>query len=196
MIAEWYRIVDMILSDRDIKKYIKDGKIKIEPLPNFTDALGPNSLDLRLGNKFRVFNHSTIAVIDPRQKSESITTEVTVIGNNPFILHPQEFVLAVTYEHITLPDDICARLEGRSSLGRLGIVIHSTAGSINAGFKGTLTLELANMGRIPVKLYPGMRICALSFEQLTTPSENPYHKRKGAKYLNQKGPGESKLSYE
>lgn len=188
------RIGGMILSDSDIKKYIKEEKIKITPKPDFKEALGSNSLDLRLGNKFRVFNHSAVAVIDTKVKSESITTEEKV--DSYFILHPSEFVLAVTKEHIELPDNICARLEGRSSLGRLGIVIHSTAGSINAGFKGTLTLELANMGRIPVKLYTGMRICALSFEQLTTPSQTPYYKRKGAKYLNQKGPGESKLSYE
>lgn len=186
----------MILSDRDIKRYIKEGKIKITPKPDFSEALGPNSLDLRLGNRFRVFNHSAVAVIDTRSKGDSITSEVIVDSDSPFILHPQEFVLAVTNEYIELPDNLCARLEGRSSLGRLGIVIHSTAGSINAGFAGTLTLELANMGRIPVKLYTGMRICALSFETLTSPSDRPYNRRKGAKYLNQKGPGESKLSYE
>lgn len=184
----------MVLSDSDIKNYITQKKIVISPLPDFKVALGPNSLDLRLGNKFRVFNHSTIAVIDPRSKSDPITTEITVKDNQPFILHPQEFVLAVTRERIEIPSDICARLEGRSSLGRLGIVIHSTAGSINSGFRGMITLELANMGRIPVRLYPGMRICALSFEQLTSPSEKPYFKRKNAKYLDQNGPDESRLN--
>lgn len=184
----------MVLADCDIKKYLKEGKIKVTPPSDLKTALGPNSLDLRLGNKFRVFNHSSIAVIDPLSKSEPITTEITVFYKHPFILHPQEFVLAVTKEKIELPSSLCARLEGRSSLGRLGIVIHSTAGSINAGFRGFITLELANMGRIPVKLYPGMRICALSFEQLSSESENPYDKRKNAKYNNQEGPGESLLS--
>lgn len=184
----------MVLSDSDIKNYIAQKKIVISPLPSFKEALGPNSLDLRLGNKFRVFNHAAVAVIDPHFKAESITTQIEVENEKSFVLHPAEFVLAVTMEHIEIPDDICARLEGRSSLGRLGIVIHSTAGSINAGFRGMITLELANMGRIPVKLYPGMRICALSFEQLTSPSENPYYKRKNAKYLNQKGPDESRFN--
>ena len=186
----------MVLSDVDIKKAIKKGLIKIIPAADYTLALGSNSLDLRLGNRFRVFNHSSIAVIDPLSKSEPITTEITVKDKNPFILHPKEFVLAVTKEKVELPSTICARLEGRSSLGRLGIVIHSTAGSVNAGFRGLLTLELANMGIIPVKLYPGMRICALSFEQLSSESENPYDKRKNAKYNNQKGPDESLLSKE
>lgn len=186
----------MVLSDRDIKKLLQNGAIKITPPSNLHEALGPNSLDLRLGNTFRVFNHSSIAVIDPLLKSESITTEITVKEKNPFILHPHEFVLGVTKERVELPSDISARLEGRSSLGRLGIVIHSTAGSINAGFKGLIALELANMGRIPVKLYPGMRICALSFEELSSPSQNPYDKRKQSKYNNQKGPDESLLSKE
>lgn len=183
----------MVLSDCDIKKYIKQGKIKITPLPNLTVSLGPSSLDLRLGSTFRVFNHSLVAVIDPFKERGEITTLINVPPKKPFVLHPQEFVLAATLERIELPDNISARLEGRSSLGRIGIVVHSTAGSIGAGFRGCLTLELANMGRIPVILYPGMRICALSFEMLSTSSENPYYKRKNAKYLNQKGPGESKL---
>lgn len=186
----------MVLSDSDIKKYIKEGKIKITPLPEFSQALGSSSLDLRLGNSFRVFNHSTIPVIDPFKDLGSITTEVKVSENKSFILHPHEFVLAVTKERIELPANISGRLEGRSSLGRLGIVIHSTAGSIDAGFRGRLTLELANMGRIPVMLYPGMRICAVAFEILSTPAEKPYYARKSAKYLNQTKPGESKLKEE
>lgn len=186
----------MILSDRDIKKYIQSGKIKISPKPDFNEALGPSSLDLRLGNTFRVFNHSTIPVIDPFKTEKGITTEIAVSPKKPFILHPGEFVLAVTKERIELPADISGRLEGRSSLGRLGIVVHSTAGSINAGFRGTLTLELANMGRIPVMLYPNMRICAVAFEMLSTPSEKPYYARKSAKYLDQEKPGESKIAKE
>ncbi len=185
----------MILSDLDIKKYYREGKIKITPKPDFSTALGSSSLDLTLGNKFRVFNHSEIAVIDPYKFKSGITTEITV-GKKPFIMHPNEFVLAVTNEKIELPANICGRLEGRSSLGRLGIVVHSTAGSINAGFGGKLTLELANMGRIPVMLYPGMRICAVSFELLTSASTTPYFSKKNAKYQGQDNPGESKINQE
>lgn len=186
----------MILSDVDIKKYLKSGKIKIKPEPDLSIALGSSSLDLRLSNIFRVFDHRAISVIDPFKSDRSVTTEVNISDNKSFVLHPQEFVLAMTKEYLELPADISARLEGRSSLGRLGIVIHSTAGSISAGFRGNLTLELANMGRIPVILYPGMRICAISFEELSSPSEKPYWQRKNAKYLNQKTPGESKLAVE
>lgn len=186
----------MLLSDKDIKKYLKRGIIKVLPKPNFSIALGASSLDLRLGNTFRVFNHAKIAVIDPFKKNEKVTTQVKVGKNKSFILHPQEFILAVTKERIELPDNISARLEGRSSLGRLGIIIHSTAGSISAGFKGNLVLELANMGRIPVILYPNMRICALSFEFLSSKAQNPYHLHKGSKYIDQKGPQESKLAKE
>lgn len=183
----------MILSDVDIKKHLQAGKIKITPQPNFSVALGPSSLDLRLGNLFRVFDQKMTAVIDPFKKSKEITTEVKIPEGKTFILHPQEFVLAITKEKIELPGNLSGRLEGRSSLGRLGIVVHSTAGSICAGFRGHLTLELANMGKIPVVLYPGMRICAVVFEKLSTPSERPYYLRKDAKYLDQKEPNESKL---
>ncbi len=183
----------MILSDVDIKKHLKTRKIKVAPLPDLNTALGPSSLDLRLGNIFRIFDQSSTPVIDPFKKGKEITTEVKIPEGKTFILHPQEFVLAITKEKIELPPDISGRLEGRSSLGRLGIVVHSTAGSICAGFRGHLTLELANMGRIPVVLYPGMRICAVVFEELSSSSERPYYLRKDAKYLDQKEPGESKL---
>lgn len=186
----------MILSDQDIKKYLQQGKIKILPPPNLNKALGPSSLDLRLGNTFRIFNLSNLSVIDPFKKESQTTTKVEIPDGKAFILHPNEFVLAVTKEKVELPADLSARLEGRSSLGRLGIIIHSTAGSVNAGFKGRLTLELANMGKIPVMLYPNMRICALVFEQLSSPSERPYFQRKDAKYLNQESCQESKIFQE
>ncbi len=186
----------MILSDVDIKKHLKERRIKITPMPDLTKALGPSSLDLRLGDTFRIFNVSNIAVIDPFEANTQVTSRIKIQEGSYFILHPGEFVLAVTKERIELPADISARLEGRSSLGRLGIIIHSTAGSVNAGFCGRLTLELANMGKIPVKLYPNMRICALTFEVLSTPAQTPYSLKKEAKYLNQTEPMESRINQE
>lgn len=188
----------MILSDRDIKKALQKKRIVILPPIDEASQLGSCVLDLRLGSTFRVFNRSSIAVIDPYDKDimEQITTTVEVPLKDAFILHPGEFALAVTCEYIELPDDLTGRLEGRSSIGRLGIVIHSTAANIECGFRGTITLELANMGRIPVKLYPGMRICSISFEELTSPALVPYYKKKGAKYVGQKAPGVSKIAEE
>ncbi len=188
----------MVLSDRDIKKYLASGKLKISPEPDLSVQLGACCLDLHLGNIFRVYNQSSVAVIDPFDKDlmDKLTSLKEVEDSQAFILHPGEFVLAVTKEYISLPDDLSARLEGRSSIGRLGVVIHSTAGNIESGFRGQITLELANMGRIPVKLYPGMRICALSFDTLSTPSEVPYYRKKGAKYLDQNEPGVSRIAQE
>ena len=188
----------MILSDRDIKKAIKSGKIKITPAPNLKQQLGSNSIDLKLGHSFRIFDNSKYAFIDPFKKNigEEITREVRKKDGEPFIIQPGDFVLGTTLEYIELPDDIVGSLEGRSSIGRLGIVIHSTASSVECGFKGKITLELANMGRMPVALYPDMRICAVSFNQMTSPAEVPYYKKKSAKYVGQKGPGESKISKE
>ncbi len=188
----------MILSDRDIKKALNTGKIKISPKPDLVSQLGSCTLDLRLGNVYRVFNHSKTPYLDPRNPKtlRDVTTEITVTINEAFTLHPGEFILAATKEYIEMPDELSARLEGRSSIGRLGVVVHSTAASIDAGFRGNITLELANMGRIPVMLYPGMRICSLSFEQLTTPAEVPYYKKKTAKYVGQKKPEASKIDEE
>lgn len=186
----------MVLSDRDIKKYLSSGKIKVTPKPDLKTALGACSIDLRLGNEFRIFEHSRFPYIDPYDKSLSgdITKIVEVKEEEPFILQPGDFVLATTIESFTLPDDLLARLEGRSSLGRLGIVVHSTASIFEPGWQGKVVMELGNLGRMPVALYPGMRVCALTFEKLTTPADVPYNRKKSAKYLNQDSPLQSKIS--
>src|SRR3989344_2767251 len=188
----------MVLSDRDIKKAIKTGRIRIIPTPNLKTQLGSCSIDLRLGNTFRVFEHSKYSHIDPSKKdySNEITREISVKNGEAFIMQPGDFVLAVTLESVKISDDLMARLEGRSSLGRLGIVVHSTASVFDPGWDGKPVLELGNLGRIPVVLYPGMRICALTFEELKSPSENPYNKKKGAKYAGQHSPLASKISEE
>ncbi|HVZ11893.1 MAG TPA: dCTP deaminase [Patescibacteria group bacterium] len=188
----------MILSDRDIRAAIKAKRIVVKPTPDFTTQLGSNSLDLRLGNTFRIFDHSKYAFIDPFQKKigEEITREVKKGPKESFIIQPGDFVLGTTVEYVELPDDLVGSLEGRSSLGRLGIIVHSTAASIECGFQGKITLELANMGKMPVALYPGMRICALSFMQMTSPADVPYYKKKGAKYVGQMDPEESKFDQE
>jgi len=188
----------MILSDHDIKKALSTGRIVITPAPDLKVQLGSCSVDLRLGNKFRVFNYSKVACIDPNDPSQSDTmmTGVEVIGSEPFILQPGDFVLATTMETLKLPNDLLGRLEGRSSLGRLGIVVHSTASVFDPGWIGVIVMELGNLGRMPVALYPGMRICALTFEELTTPADVPYTKKKGAKYIHQNSPIASRLSRE
>lgn len=188
----------MVLSDKDLKIALAKGLIKIKPSPNLKLQLGSCSIDLRLGNTFRVFEHSRHAYIDPFKKSISneVTREIKIKNNEPFIIQPGDFVLATTVEYIEVPDDLTGRLEGRSSIGRLGVVIHSTAANIECGFRGHITLELANMGKMPVALYPDMRVCSISFEQLSSPAEVPYYKKKSAKYVGQKGPGESKISKE
>jgi dCTP deaminase len=185
----------MVLSDRDIKKALKDGHINITPKPDLKTQLGSNSIDLRLGNSFRVFDYSKFAFIDPYNKeaSQEVTKEITVKNDERFIIHPGDFVLGTTIEYLEVPDDLVGNLEGRSSIGRLGVLIHSTAASIECGFRGNITLELANMGKMPVALYPGMRICSVSFVKLTSPAEIPYYKKKQAKYSGQKGPDESRI---
>ncbi len=187
----------MILSDRDLKKALKSGRITISPAPDLPTQLSSCSIDLRLGNVFRVFEHSRQAYIDPFSKeSESITREFAITDKSPFIIQSGDFVLGSTIEYVEVPDDLTGRLEGRSSIGRLGIVIHSTAANIECGFQGNITLELANMGKMPVALYPGMRICSISFEELSSPAEVPYYKKKHAKYVGQKGPDESRIHEE
>lgn len=185
----------MVLSDRDIKKSLSSGHIVIKPKPKLNDQLGSCSLDLRLGDTFRVFDHSKFPYVDPYKKGvgEKITKEIKVTKKEPFIIQPGDFVLATTIEYVEIPDDLTGRLEGRSSIGRLGIVIHSTAAHIECGFRGNITLEIANMGKMPVALYPEMRICSVSFEQLSSPAEIPYYKKKSAKYVGQKGPDESMI---
>lgn len=186
----------MVLSDRDIKDYIKKKKIVITPVPDYKTQLGSCSLDLRLGDKFRVFEHSKNPYLDPTKKdyTNEITSEIKVKKGDPFIMQPGDFVLAVTMERVKIPDDLLGRLEGRSSLGRLGIVVHSTASIFDPGWDGECVLELGNLGRMPVALYPGMRICAMAFEQLSSPAEVPYVKKKEAKYKFQSGPQESRYN--
>ncbi len=178
----------MIYSDRDIKRLIEEGVIKVEPPPQFDLQLGSCSLDLRLSNEFSLFEYIRYPFIDIRNPNQSQHTRlVHVSEDEPFILHPGSFVLAVTIERLELPDDIVARLEGRSSLGRLGIIVHATASVIDPGWRGRVVLELANHGLMPVALYPGVRVCSVTFEQLTTPVDKPYWRKAQAKYANQEG---------
>lgn len=186
----------MVLSDIDITHAILKKVIRISPKPNLKIQLGSCSLDLRLGKKFRVFNYSKVPFIDPNnpKTTGAMMSEIQVRDKEPFILQPGDFVLATTMESFTLPPTILARLEGRSSLGRLGIVVHSTASVFDPGWEGVAVLELGNMGRMPVALYPGMRICALTFEELKTPARVPYNKKKAAKYSRQSAPVASRIS--
>ena len=181
----------MLLSDRDIKAEIDAGRVKVEP---FNGAMiQPSSVDVRLDRFFRVFENHKYSVIDPSIEQSDLTREVAVEANEEFILHPGEFVLASTYEVITLPDDIAGRLEGKSSLGRLGLLTHSTAGFIDPGFSGHITLELSNVANLPVKLFPGMKIGQLCLIKLSSPAENPYGSALyGSRYQGQRGPTASK----
>ncbi len=185
----------MVLSDRDLKKSLQTGRIKITPKLDLKTQLGSCSIDLRLGSTFRIFDHSKNPYIDPTKKdySNEITKEVVIKKGDHFMIHPGDFVLAATLEKITIAPDLLGRLEGRSSLGRLGIVVHSTASVFEPGWDGNAVLELGNLGRIAVALYPGMRICAMTFEELSSPAEIPYSKKKVAKYKIQEGPIESRI---
>ena len=181
----------MLLSDRDIRAQIESKRVGVEP---FADAMiQPSSVDVRLDKFFRVFENHKYEVIDPSLEQPELTREIIAENGEAFILHPGEFVLASTYEVITLPDDIAGRLEGKSSLGRLGLLTHSTAGFIDPGFSGHITLELSNVANLPVKLYPGMKIGQLCLIKLSSPAEHPYG---SAQYLNryqgQRGPTASR----
>lgn len=184
----------MVLSDVDIRRYMDLGKIRISPeLP--PDQFGSCSVDFRLGAEFSVFEHSRYPYIDLREKVaiEDLMSPVLVKPGEPFILQPREFVLAITEETLELDDDVLGRLEGRSSLGRIGIIVHGTAGLFDPGWRGKATLELSNLGRMPVALYPGMRICSFTFEQLSSPVSVPYYKKASNKYAGQTRPLASKL---
>lgn len=182
-----------VLSDKDIRKHLEEGKIIIE---NFDyDNIDPCSVDLRLSNKFRTFLYSNITHIDTKKGiSEKHMALAEKKEDEPFIIHPGELVLSTTKEYIKMPADLVGTLDGRSSLGRLGIVIHSTANSVDPGFEGNITLEISNISKIPVAIWPGMRICRLTFTKLTSESENPYNKREKSKYHAQKEPEISKIS--
>ena len=181
----------MLLSDRDINAEINSGRVKVEPFD--AAMVQPSSVDVRLDRFFRVFENHKYSVIDPSIEQPDLTREIAVDPDEEFILHPGEFVLASTYEVITLPDDIAGRLEGKSSLGRLGLLTHSTAGFIDPGFSGHITLELSNVANLPVKLYPGMKIGQLCLIKLSSPAEHPYGSALyGSRYQGQRGPTASK----
>jgi dCTP deaminase len=181
----------VLLSDRDIKAEIASGRVVLEPYDE--DMVQPSSIDVRIDRYFRVFENHRYPHIDPAEEQPELTRVVEPLPNEPFILHPGEFALASTYEVVTLPDDVAARLEGKSSLGRLGLLTHSTAGFIDPGFSGHVTLELSNVATLPIKLWPGMKIGQLCFIRLSSPAEHPYGSSLyGSRYQGQRGPTPSK----
>jgi dCTP deaminase len=181
----------VLLSDRDILDEIDAKRIVVEP---YDEAMvQPSSIDFRLDRYFRVFENHRYPHIDPAADQSDLTRQVEPVGDEPFILHPGEFVLGSTYEVVTLPDDLAARVEGKSSLGRLGLLTHATAGFVDPGFSGHVTLELANVATLPIKLYPGMKIGQLCFFRLSSPAEHPYGSEKyGSRYQGQRGPTPSR----
>ena len=185
----------MILSDREIILYLDNGLITIDPKPDLNLQLGSCSIDFKLGNTFRVFKHNKYPYIDLKSEinPNDLMKQIDLEDNDGFIMQPGEFVLAVTKEELGLPDDLMARLEGRSSLARLGIIVHSTAGVFNPGWVGKATLELGNLGKMPVKLYPGMRICSFTFARLSSKARRPYGTRDTDKYMDQDGPEVSRF---
>jgi dCTP deaminase len=181
----------MVLSDRTIRRQIDEGRIGIDPYD--AELLQPSSLDVRVDRYFRVFRNSRYPFIDVKEPQEELTELVEIDDETPFILHPGEFVLGSTLERVRLPDDLVARLEGKSSLGRLGLLIHSTAGFIDPGWDGHVTLELSNVANLPITIYHAMKIGQLSFVQMTEPAATPYGADGlGSKYQGQKGPTPSR----
>ena len=182
----------MVLSDKTIRAEIDSGRIKIDPYDE--SLVQPSSVDVRVDNRFRVFNNSRYPYIDVRQPMEDLTEPVVIKGEEPFILHPGEFVLGQTLERVTLPNDLVARLEGKSSLGRLGLLIHSTAGFVDSGFSGNLTLELSNVANLPITIYQGMPIGQMSFMRMDAPVDRPYGSEEtGSKYQGQAEPTPSRF---
>ena len=181
----------MVLSDRTIKEEIAEGRLVFDPYDE--SLVQPSSVDMRVDRQFRVFHNARYPYIDVKKQMDELTELVTVEGEEPFILHPGEFVLGQTLERVSLPDDLVARLEGKSSLGRLGLLIHSTAGFVDAGFEGNLTLELSNVANLPITIYHGMPIGQISFMRMDGPVENPYGARAaGSKYQGQAEPTASR----
>ena len=177
----------MVLSDRDIRAEIEAGRIVIDPY--VPEAVQPSSVDLHLDSRFRVFRNSRYPYIDVREEQPELTELVAIDGDDPFILHPGEFVLGSTLERVALPDDVVARLDGKSSLGRLGLLIHSTAGFVDPGWDGNLTLELSNVANLPITLYDGMKIGQISFQRMSSPVETAYGDAKlGSRYRGQRDP--------
>lgn len=181
----------MILSDKDLRAELNAGRIIIEP---FDEAcIQPSSIDVKVAPLFRVFRNHSAAVLDVKQDLTDLTELVEVPMDGVFMLHPGEFVLGSTLERVAVPNDLVARVEGKSSLGRLGLLIHSTAGFVDAGFDGHITLELANVANLPITLYPGMKIGQVSFMKMTSPAEKPYGSgAQGSKYQGQRGPTPSR----
>ena len=189
-----------ILSDKTIKEYLEEGKIVIDPLKD-EQQIQPSSVDMRLGDEFKVFKVIRKPYIDPKDEEDiaEYMESSTVPEGEAFIIHPNEFALATTQEYVKVPDDLVARVEGRSSMGRLGVTMHVTAGYVDPGFEGRITLEISNIGAMPVALYPGQRVCQLVFETMTTPAELPYgHPKRNSKYMKQLKPESSrvKLDYD
>jgi dCTP deaminase len=181
----------MLLSDRDLKAAIADGRLGLTPFDE--SLIQPSSIDVRLDRYFRVFANHRYTHIDPAEQQDDLTVPIEPNGDEPFILHPGEFVLGSTLEVISLGDDLASRLEGKSSLGRLGLLTHSTAGFIDPGFSGHVTLELSNVANLPIKLYPGMKIGQICVLQLSSPSEHPYGSSLyGSRYQDQRGPTPSR----
>ncbi|RTE48254.1 dCTP deaminase [Actinobaculum sp. 352] len=181
----------MLLSDRDIRSYVDAGRISVEPWD--PEMIQPSSVDIHLDRFFRLFDNHKYPVIDPAADQSGLTRLIDVDADGEFVLHPGEFVLGSTFEVVTLGDDVAARLEGKSSLGRLGLLTHSTAGFIDPGFSGHVTLELSNTATMPIKLYPGMKVGQLCFFRLSFPAESPYgHGALGSRYQGQRGPTASR----
>ena len=181
----------MILSDRSIREALAARRIVIDPLDE--SCLQPSSIDVKVSNLFRVFRNHSAAVIDVKKDLADLTELVEISGDEAFMLHPGEFVLGSTLERVTIADDLVARVEGKSSLGRLGLLIHSTAGFIDAGFDGHITLELSNVANLPITIYPGMKIGQVSFMTMTTAADKPYGSgARGSKYQGQRGPTPSR----
>jgi dCTP deaminase len=181
----------VLLSDRDIRREIDSGRVRLDPYD--AGMVQPSSVDLRLDRFFRVFQNHRYSHIDPAEEQDELTVQVEPKGDEPFVLHPGEFVLGSTLEQVTLPDDLAGRLEGKSSLGRLGLLTHSTAGFIDPGFTGHVTLELSNVANLPIKLWPGMKVGQLCLFRLESPAEHPYGSEVyGSRYQGQRGPTASR----
>jgi dCTP deaminase len=181
----------VLLSDRDLRKELESGRLGVDPYD--PKMLQPSSIDVRLDRYFRVFDNTKYTHIDPSQQQDELTSLVEQTGDDPFVLHPGEFVLGSTFEMVTLPDDLAGRLEGKSSLGRLGLLTHSTAGFIDPGFSGHITLELSNVANLPITLWPGMKIGQLCLFRLSSSAEYPYGtKEAGSRYQGQRGPTPSR----
>ena len=188
----------MILSDRDIRARLARGDLRVEPLDDPDVQVQPASIDLRLGNEFLTFRNPHIPYLDTRGGSvEDYTERIVIPEGGMFILHPGEFVLGTTHERVRIPPDLVAKVEGRSSLGRLAVVVHATAGFVDPGFEGHITLELSNLGRVPVALHPRMRVSQIALHQMTSPAERPYgHPSRNSKYQGQRGPVASRIAQE